>query len=134
MLRSTSVKRVVGVARQLLMLARLPFRHDRMGLVALTGAVFARAAGPPPSESACCSTTARLVPAGRLERPTFRMSRGRSTVELRWEMVPGQGFKPRFAASEAAVLSLDDPGMLVPPGGYDPPASAFEARRSVRLS
>ena len=92
-------------ARQPLELARLPFRHDRV-----------------------------LVPAGRLERPTFRMSRGRSTVELRREMVPGQGFKPRFAASEAAVLSLDDPGMLVPPGGYDPPASWFEARRSVRLS
>ena len=115
MVRSTSVDLVVGVAaRQLLMLACLPFRHDRMGLVALT--------------------TARLVPAGRLERPTFRMSRGRSTVELRREMVPGQGFKPRFAASEAAVLSLDDPGMLAPPGGYDPPASAFEARRSVHLS
>ena len=51
-----------------------------------------------------------LVPAGRLERPTFRMSRGRSAVELRREVAPGQGFKPRFAASETAVLSLDDPG------------------------
>ena len=79
-------------------------------------------------------TLSQLVPAGRLERPTFRLSRGCSTVELRREMAPGQGFKPRLAASEAAVLSLDDPGMLVPPGGYDPPASAFEARRSVRLS
>ena len=105
MVRSTRVELVVGLlARQPLELVRLPFRHDRV-----------------------------LVPAGRLERPTFRMSRGRSTVELRREMVPGQGFKPRFTASEAAVLSLDDPGM-VPPGGYDPPASAFEARRSVRLS
>jgi hypothetical protein len=37
MVRSTRVELVVGVAaRQLLMLARLPFRHDRMGLVALT--------------------------------------------------------------------------------------------------
>lgn len=27
-------------------------------------------------------------------------------------MVPGQGFEPRFTASKAAVLPLDDPGML----------------------
>jgi len=54
--RSTRVELVVGLlARQPLELVRLPFRHDRV-----------------------------LVPAGRLERPTFRMSRGRSTVELRW--------------------------------------------------
>ena len=79
---------------------------------------------------ACCSTTARLVPAGRLERPTFRMSRGRSTVELRREMVPGQGFKPRFAASEAAVLSLDDPGMLVPLLGFELRPLRFEGEFS----
>ncbi len=78
----------------------------------------------------CCSTTARLVPAGRLERPTFRMSRGRSTVELRREMVPGQGFKPRFAASEAAVLSLDDPGMLVPLLGFELRPLRFEGEYS----
>ena len=30
-----------------------------------------------------CSVTAGLVLAGRLERPTFRTSRGRSAVELR---------------------------------------------------
>jgi hypothetical protein len=106
MVRSTRVELVVGIsARQPLELVRLPFRHDRA-----------------------------LVPAGRLERPTFRMSRGCSAVELRREMAPGQGFKPRFAASGAAVLSLDDPGMLAPPGGYDPPAPAFEARRSIHLS
>ena len=67
-------------------------------------------------------------------RTSRRMSRGCSALELRREMAPGQGFKPRFAASEAAVLSLDDPGMLAPPGGYDPPASTFEAWRSVPLS
>lgn len=26
-------------------------------------------------------------------------------------MVPGRGFEPRFTASKAAVLPLDDPGM-----------------------
>jgi hypothetical protein len=30
-----------------------------------------------------CSVTAGLIQAGRLERPTFRMSRGCSAVELR---------------------------------------------------
>ena len=30
-----------------------------------------------------CSVTAGLILAGRLERPTFRTSRGRSAVELR---------------------------------------------------
>ena len=91
---------------------------------------------PPPFKSGVSAVPPQrvLVPAGRLERPTFRMSRGCSALELRREMAPGQGFKPRFAASEAAVLSLDDPGMLAPPGGYDPPASTFEAWRSVRLS
>ena len=51
-MRSTSVELVVGVAaRQFLMLARLPFLHDRIGLVALTGVAPAQATGPPPSES-----------------------------------------------------------------------------------
>ncbi len=55
---------------------------------------------------------------------------GRSTVELRREMVPGQGFKPRFAASEAAVLSLDDPGMLVPLLGFELRPLRFEGEYS----
>jgi hypothetical protein len=36
-----------------------------------------------------------LVPAGRFERPTFRMSRGCSAVELRWDGALGHGLEPR---------------------------------------
>ena len=118
------------------MLARLPFRHDRIGLVALTGVAPAQATGPPPSEDGVSAVPPQrdwsLRDGSNVQPSACRADA--LPVELRREMAPGQGFKPRFAASGAAVLSLDDPGMLAPPGGYDPPAFRFEAGCSVRLS
>ena len=58
----------------------------------------------------------------------------RQRVALRWDMAQGRGLKPRFTASETVVLSLDDPCLLAPLGGYDPPTFGVEDRRSVHLS
>jgi hypothetical protein len=72
-----------------------------------------------------------LVPAESNDHPP--VSQG-AAVALHWHVAQGRGLKPRYTASETVVLSLDDPCILAPLGGYDPPTFGFEDRRSFHLS
>ncbi len=47
-------------------------------------------------------------------------------------MVPGRGFEPRFTASKAAVLPLDDPGILLATFGVCPKNSFLANKQPPR--
>lgn len=53
----------------------------------------------------------------------------------RWErgrcVAPGEGFEPPSSASEAEVLPLDEPGVVVGMAGLEPTVSCSQSRRAT---